>query len=75
MQYLKDGTLFFSRDSPNLQTVIPAMDKIDKYFTNRLEDPSLNVAIRALIVSAKAMLDKYYGYADHPEIYRIATGE
>ena len=52
------------------------MDKIDKYLTNRLEDSSLDVAICALIISAKAMLDKYYRdeYTDHSEVYCIATG-
>ena len=72
---MKDGTLFFSRNSPNLQKVIPAMDKIDNYFTSRLEDDSLNVAIRAAIISAKATLNKYYKLTDHAEVYRIAMGE
>lgn len=74
-QYLKDGTLFFSRDSPNLQKVLPAMDKIDDYFTNRLNDQSLNVAIRAAMISAKATLNKYYELTDDAEVYRIAIGK
>ncbi|KAH9976029.1 hypothetical protein BGW80DRAFT_1142870, partial [Lactifluus volemus] len=72
MKYLKDGTLFFSRASPNLQKVIPAMDKIDEYFTTRLKDESLNVAIRAAIISAKSTLNKYYALTDDTEVYRIA---
>ncbi|KAH9972452.1 hypothetical protein BGW80DRAFT_1173113 [Lactifluus volemus] len=71
-EYLKDGTLFFSRDSPNLQKVIPAMDKIDHYFTTYLKNESLNVAIRAAIISAKSTLNKYYELTDHAEVYRIA---
>ncbi|KAH9952389.1 hypothetical protein BGW80DRAFT_1195830, partial [Lactifluus volemus] len=65
LQYLKDGTLFFSRDSPNLQKVIPAIDKIDHYFTTYLKNESLNVAIRAAIISAKSTLNKYYELTDH----------
>ncbi|KAH9968411.1 hypothetical protein BGW80DRAFT_1177612, partial [Lactifluus volemus] len=72
MKYLKDGTLFFLRASPNLQKVIPAMDKIDEYFTTRLKDESLNVAICATIISAKSTLNKYYALTDDMEVYRIA---
>jgi hypothetical protein len=38
LQILKDATLFFSRSTPNLATVIPAMDVIDE----RLSTDSLN---------------------------------
>ncbi|PPQ84663.1 hypothetical protein CVT26_004180 [Gymnopilus dilepis] len=72
LEYLKDGTLFFSHDSPNLQAVIPAMDRIDEYFTNRLTENSLNVAMRSAIIAAKATLNKYYELTDHAEVYRIA---
>ncbi|PPQ87566.1 hypothetical protein CVT26_015429, partial [Gymnopilus dilepis] len=75
LKYLKDGTLFFSRASPNLQKVIPAMDKIDEYFTNRLTEDSLNVAMRSAIIAAKATLNKYYELSDHAEVYRVAMGE
>ena len=51
------------------------MDKIDEYFTSQLQDKSLNVAIRAAIISAKATLNKYYELTDHAEIYRIAIGK
>jgi len=74
-QYLKDGTLFFSHYLPNLQKAILAMDKIDNYFTNHLKDHSLNVAIHASIISAKATLNKYYKLMDHAEVYRIEMGE
>jgi hypothetical protein len=60
---------FFSHGSLNLPKVILAMDKIDKYFTNHLMDDSLNIAIWASIIAAKAMLNKYYGLTDHAEVY------
>lgn len=73
-QYLKDGTQFFSRASPNLPDVIPAMDKIDTFFTENLRDLTLNPAIRAAIIQAKNTLNKYYELTDHAEVYRIAMG-
>ncbi|KIM56158.1 hypothetical protein SCLCIDRAFT_133239, partial [Scleroderma citrinum Foug A] len=39
-EILKDATLYFSRASPNLATVIPAMDHIDKEFTTYALDAS-----------------------------------
>lgn len=40
IQVFKDATIFFSRSSPNLATVIPAMDYIDEVLTTQ----SLNEA-------------------------------
>ncbi|THV04135.1 hypothetical protein K435DRAFT_558774, partial [Dendrothele bispora CBS 962.96] len=64
---------FFSRDdSPNLATVIPAMDKIDEDFSNFIIDEKLNPAIRAAVSISKKTLNRYYDKTDHSEVYRIA---
>jgi hypothetical protein len=72
---LKDATLYFSRGTPNLPTVIPAMDHIDTIFTNATLPSSKNhLAVRAAIETAKHTLNKYYSLTDFSEVYRIAMG-
>ncbi|KAG2144435.1 uncharacterized protein EDB93DRAFT_1087674, partial [Suillus bovinus] len=71
---LKDATLFFSRSTPNLATVIPAMDLIDEklttYSCNRQYHPSIHSAVQL----AKVTLNWYYQLTDQSEVYRIAMG-
>jgi hypothetical protein len=74
-QILKDATLYFSRATPNLATVIPAMDEIDKRFGSTIRDPTFDKAIRSAMRSAKETLNKYYSLTDSSEAYRIAMGE
>lgn len=72
-QILKDGTEFFSRGTPNLATVIPAMDHIDTTFTNAIQPTSkTHLAIRYALRLAKKTLNKYYSMTDEVEVYRIA---
>lgn len=72
-QILKDATEFFSRATPNLATVIPAMDHIDTHFTNAIKpDSKLNSAIRAAVGLGKKTLNRYYSRTDEVEVYRIA---
>ena len=72
---LKDATLYCSRGTPNLATVIPVMDHIDTIFTNACLPTSPNhPAVRAAIGIAKKALNRYYSPADAPELYRIAMG-
>ena len=73
-QLLKDATLYFSRSTPNLATVIPAMDEIDKRFGVILQDTSFHQAIRSSLRAAKATLNKYYSLTDSSEAYRIVMG-
>ena len=62
---LKDATAYFSRGTPNLPTVIPAMDHIDTYFTNMIMPSSrTNPAIRAAMEIAKKTLNRYYSLMD-----------
>lgn len=73
---LKDATEYFSRATPNLATVIPAMDHIDTHFTNViLPESDLNPEIRAAIGLGKKTLNRYYSKTDMVEVYRIAMGK
>lgn len=75
-QILKDGTEYFSRGTPNLATVIPAMDHIDTTFTNAIRsDSDAHPAIRYSLRLAKKTLNKYYSLTDEAEVYRIAMSK
>jgi hypothetical protein len=72
---LKDVTLFFSHSTPNLTTVIPAMDVIDERLTSDLLNRSkYDVSIRASLGLAKKTLNCYYNMTDWSEVYCIAMG-
>ncbi|KAG1724563.1 uncharacterized protein EDB91DRAFT_1004527, partial [Suillus paluster] len=72
LKVLKDATLFFSRSTPNLATVIPAMDLIDERMTMYSHDTKFLPSIRSAIGLAKKTLDRYYQMMDMSEVYRIA---
>jgi hypothetical protein len=66
---------FFSRGSPNLAAIIPAMDHIDKDFTDKIRPSSkTHPAIRHALTLAKKTLDRYYSLTDDVEVYRIVMG-
>ncbi|KAL1684537.1 hypothetical protein GGG16DRAFT_68114 [Schizophyllum commune] len=72
---LKQLTLYFSRDeTPNLATVIPAMDRLDRELATVCADVSLEPSIRAAANIAKAKLNHYYSLTDEANAYRIAMG-
>lgn len=51
---LKDATLFFSRGTPSLPTVLPAMDHIDSMFTDyTLPTSKKHPAVRAAVEITK----------------------
>jgi len=60
--------------TPNLATVIPAMDHIDETLTTQSRDSNFEPSIRAAIGIAKKTLNKYYNKTDDSELYRIAMG-
>ncbi|KAF8235490.1 hypothetical protein L208DRAFT_1256762 [Tricholoma matsutake] len=65
LKILKDATLYFSHGTPNLPTVIPAMDHIDTAFINATLPSSKNhPAVHATIEIAKQTLNKYYSLTD-----------
>jgi hypothetical protein len=76
VQIFKDATLFFSRDgTPNIATVIPAMDRIDEVLaTNALDDQYL-ISIKAALSMVKRTLNRYYSKTDLSDVYRIAMSK
>ncbi|KAF8067603.1 hypothetical protein FPV67DRAFT_1561940 [Lyophyllum atratum] len=69
---LKDTTLFFSRKTPNLATVIPAMDHIDKYLATAATSKWYHPAIKAVLAIGKRTSNRYYDKTDYSEVYRVA---
>lgn len=63
------------RSTPNLATVIPAMDHIDETLTTQSQDSDFEPSIRAALAIAKKTLNKYYDKTDHSEVYRIAMSK
>ena len=74
-QVLKQATLYFSRSTPNLVTVIPAMDHIDWQLATYSRDKTYLPSIRAAASLAKKTCNCYYSYTDKSEVYCIAMGE
>ncbi|KAI0349629.1 hypothetical protein OH77DRAFT_1499485 [Trametes cingulata] len=73
---LKDTTLFFSRDTPNLAMVIPAMDHIDTGLTNHSHDNSVyEPCIRSALRLTKKMPNRYYRISDMSATYCITMGK
>ncbi|KAF6744539.1 hypothetical protein DFP72DRAFT_825542 [Ephemerocybe angulata] len=73
LKVYKHATMFFSRGTPNLPTVIPAMDRTDDVLTNQsLDTVKFSESIRAACTLSKATLNRYYNKTDTSETYRIA---
>ena len=74
-QIFYDATSFFSRSTPNIAAVIPAMDRIDKQLGADILAlnaccPALSAALRI----GKKLLGDYRMLIDYSEVYRIAMG-
>ncbi|KAF9223254.1 hypothetical protein BS17DRAFT_817581 [Gyrodon lividus] len=67
LKILKDAMLYFSRATPNLATVIPAMDLIDEKLTTYSLNPKYSPALRAAVGLAKQTLNQYYQLTDSTE--------
>ena len=74
MQILKDATLFFSRSTPNLATVIPVMDFINDKLTAHAHDRTMSPAVKATLEIGKKTLNHYYSLTTSSEVCRIAMG-
>ena len=59
--------MYFSRLTPTLTMVIPAMDHIDETLTSQSLDSDYEPAIRAVLGLAKRVLNHYYSATDHSE--------
>jgi hypothetical protein len=70
----KDATLFFSRGTPSIATVIPAMDHIDEHLATAAINNKYPLAIKAALAIGKKTLNRYYDKTDHSEVFRIAMG-
>lgn len=65
--------MYFSRGTPNLATVIPAMDFINDTLTMSSESSQrYSLAIRAALTIGKRTLSKYYNKTGESKVYRIA---
>lgn len=67
--------MYFSRATPNLAKVIPAMDQIDGHLASAATKHSFKPCIRGALAVGRRLLNKYYSYTDHSELYRIAISE
>ena len=67
--------MYFSRATPNLATVIPAMDHIDQQLTAFSRDKKYTISIRTAVTVAKKTLNRYYSLTDSSEVYRIMMGK
>jgi hypothetical protein len=73
-QIFSDATLFFSRATPNLASVIPAMDHIDERLATDALNKDLEPSIRIALTLAKKTLNRYYEKTDQSFLYRTAMG-
>ena len=72
----KDATLFFSHSmTPNITTVIPAMDHIDKVLAASAFNSQYSISIQAALAMGKKMLNWYYSKTDHSKVYRITMSK
>jgi hypothetical protein len=74
-QIFRDATLFFSRGTPNLATVIPAMDHLDQHLATASLNRNYVPAVRVALAIGKAKLNRYYNLTDSSEVYRITMGK
>jgi len=74
-QILKDATLFFSCLTPNLATIIPVMDIINKTLTtDSLDCSRFEAPIHTALGLTKKTLNRYYNLTDSSDVYQIAMG-
>lgn len=65
--------MFFSRGgTPNIASVIPAMDHLDEHLASAAISHKYDPAIRAAVAIGKKTLNRYYDWTDQSELYRIA---
>ncbi|KIK32878.1 hypothetical protein CY34DRAFT_39087, partial [Suillus luteus UH-Slu-Lm8-n1] len=69
---MHDSRIMQDSATPNLATVIPAMDLIDEKLTSYSRNKKYSPAIRAAVRLAKETLNRYYELTDRSEVYHIA---
>ncbi|KIM53898.1 hypothetical protein SCLCIDRAFT_137924, partial [Scleroderma citrinum Foug A] len=70
---LKDTTLYFSRATPNLATMIPAMDHVHEQLSLFSCDQKYSPSIHMAVSLATKTLNRYYGLTDSSEVYHITV--
>jgi hypothetical protein len=61
LQVFKDATLFFSHGgTPNVASVIPAMNHLDEHLASIATSPKYGQLIKAAITLGKKTLNRYY---------------
>jgi len=75
LQIFSDATAFFSRGTPNLATVIPAMDHIDEILASQSLNNIYCPALRVALAMGKKTLNRYYNLTDDSEVYHIAMSK
>ena len=51
------------------------MDHIDRHLASAARDDNYKPCIQAAVAMGKKLLNKYYSYTDHSELYRIAMSK
>ncbi|KAI0693046.1 hypothetical protein C8T65DRAFT_539034, partial [Cerioporus squamosus] len=73
LKLFSDATLFFSRSgTPNLVTIIPAIDHIDDQLAKIALDKKILPAVRAAASLGRKTCNRYYEKTDETEAYRFA---
>jgi hypothetical protein len=60
---------FLHGGTPNIASVIPAMDHLDEHLALAVINHKYDPAIRAAIAIGKKTLNWYYDQMDHSELY------
>ena len=75
-QVLKHVMLYFSQATmPNISSVIPAMNHIDKVLETHATKKTFLILIQAAVSIGKKTLNRYYSKTDLSEIYHISMGK
>ena len=72
--YFQGWHPFFSCDSPNISTIISAINHINDYLTTACGNIKFSKAIHAALDIGKQTLNQYYNKMDHSKVYKIAMG-
>ncbi|KAE9400619.1 hypothetical protein BT96DRAFT_768839, partial [Gymnopus androsaceus JB14] len=79
LQAFKDATLYFSRASATVATVIPAMDKLDLLLATGISrkpnidaSTTFSVPMKVALLAAKGTLNRYYLNTDLSRVYHLA---
>ena len=67
--------LFFSWATPNLTTIIPAMDHIDYQLQTFAWDQKYLLSVHVAVSLARKTLNHYHSLTDNSKVYQIVMSE